>query len=359
MKHIAIVGGGYLGVELAKHLETCAKVSLVEERTHFVHSTALIRAVAEPSILDRALIPYDNLLKHGQLLTARASKVDEKGVTLWDGTRVDADYVVVATGSDNAMPFKAKGADIEGLRKASGEIHAKLKRARTVAIVGAGAVGSELAGEIKHFMPDKDVVLISNEQSLFPQQPAKLGQMLLKRLTSAGVEVVLGTRAENLEKLTEPYAGTLKLSSGREIAADLIFPAIGSRAVSTLLEDLPGAEKTTANRFKVDAWMRPSEHPNVFAAGDVADCGDAMTIVAISRQLPWLKKTFEELINGKSLEELKPYTPWDEKAALLVPLGPKKGASFLGLFTTGDFLTRLIKGKDLFLTKYNKALGRV
>ena len=358
-KRIIIVGGGYIGVDLAKSLEDKADVTLIEQRSHFVHTPAMIRAVVDPSLLDRALIPYDKLLTRGKLVQARAASIDQGGVTLEDGTRVEADYIVVATGSENASPFKAKGADIDGLRADNARIHGMLNAAQSVAIVGAGAVGTELAGEIAHFMPDKEVTLISGQSSLFPDMPPKLGGALTTKLETAGVKLVLGARADNLESLTEPYAGELALSNGQSLAADLIFPVIGSRGSSELLEALPGAEKGSANRVKVDGWMRPSSLPNVFAAGDVADMRDGMTIVATSRQLPWLKKTLASLQGGKTLEETKPYEPWKAgKAPILIPLGPEKGNSFLVLFTAGDFLTRMMKGKDLFLAKYTKALGR-
>ncbi|WP_417600139.1 NAD(P)/FAD-dependent oxidoreductase [Pararhodobacter oceanensis] len=356
-KRIAIVGGGYVGAELAKSLEGKADVTLIEPHSHFVHAPAMIRAVVDPLILDRALIPYDSLLKQGKILQARAESIDATGVTLESGERVDADYIVIATGSNNAVPFKPNTGGIDALRADNARIHGMLTSAKSVAIVGAGAVGTELAGEIAHFMPDTKVTLISSEPSLFPDQPKALARGLLRKLQAAGVNLVFGAKAENLESLTEPYAGTLRLSNGDSITADLIFPAVGSRAVSGILETLPGAVKSSANRIKTDAWLRPSDLPNVFAAGDVADAGDAMTIVATSRQLPWLTKLLQALVGGAKLEDQKPYKPW-KKAPLLVPLGPKKGNSFFVLFTAGDFLTRLVKGKDLFLTQRNKFFDR-
>ena len=89
------------------------------------------------------------------------------------------------------------------------------------------------------------------------------------------------------------------------IAFDLIFPMLGARACSDLLKKLPGAEVTAAERIKTDGHLRPSSLPNVFAAGDVADPGDNMTIVAVSRQLPWLKKTLTGLITGRKLADMK------------------------------------------------------
>tara|TARA_R110002126_G_scaffold291640_1_gene454671 strand:- start:1592 stop:2674 length:1083 start_codon:yes stop_codon:yes gene_type:complete len=358
-KRIAIIGAGYIGAELAKSLDDSADVTLIEPRSHFVHAPALIRAVVEPSLLDRALIPYDRLLKNGRFLRAHASVIDRNRVTLDDGQSVEADYIVVATGSSNAMPFKPVGDDIEGLRSANQRIHEQLMAARSIAIVGAGAVGTELAGEIIHAMPDKKITLISDVDRLFPTMPDKLGTALAKKLRDAGVTLVLGKKAENLQSMTEPYTGSLKLSDGSKHDFDLIFPVLGSRASSALIEGLPDARKSTANRVKVDPWLRPSSLSNVFAAGDVADTGDGMTIVATSRQLPWLKSTLKQLVAGKPLNEMKPYKPWGPKAPILVPLGPKRGNSFLGLFTAGDLLTRKLKGEDLFVKKYNKLLNRV
>lgn len=355
---IAIIGGGYVGAELAKSLDDIAEVTLIEQNSHFVHAPAMIRAIVDPAILDRALIPYDGLLKRGRVVQAAAQSLSETEVVLASGEKIVADYIVVATGSRNAVPLKSNGGDIDALRAANAQVNAKLLQAKTVAIVGAGAVGAELAGEIAHAFPDKVVNLISSETVLFPHHPLKLGRELTKKLLTAGVALTFGTRAENLQSLTEPYAGTLALSNGKEISADLIFPAIGGRATSTLLQSLPGAQTGRADRVMTDAWMRPSSFTNVFAAGDAAEMGDAMTIVGAGRQVTWLKTTLKALMKGQNVENLEPYKPWGPKAPFLVPLGPTLGNSFLGIFTVGDFLTRKMKGEDLFLSKYNKLLGR-
>ncbi|KUF09226.1 NAD(P)/FAD-dependent oxidoreductase [Pseudoponticoccus marisrubri] len=357
-KRIAIVGGGYLGAELARSLEDTAEVTLIEQRSHFVHTSAMIRAVVTPELLDDALIPYDKLLSRGRVLQARATALDAEGVTLADGSRVAADYVVAATGSSNALPFKAKGDDIAWLRAQNAEAHARLVAAKTVAIVGAGAVGTELAGEIAHFMPDKTVYLISDQPALFPDQPAALGRALTVKLRHMGVKLVLGARAEDLPETTAPFEGTLTLSDGTRIEADLVFPVLGATASSELLTNLPGAEVTGQGRIKVDDWLRPSPQlPNLFAAGDVAATGDGMTVVATARQGPWLTKTLKALCAGRRVEDLPRYTPW-RKAPILIPLGPRRGSSFLVLKTVGDLLTRQMKGKDLFIGKYQRAFGR-
>lgn len=175
---IAIIGGGYIGVQLAKSLDDDADITLIEPRSHFVHAPAMIRAAVDPALLDQGLIPYDKLLKNGRVIRARASGIDGGGVTLDNGQRVEADHIVVATGSSNAMPFKPVGDDIKGLRQANRRIHDQLKAARSIGIVGAGAVGTELAGEIAHAMPGKKITLISDLDRLFPTMPHSLGDGL-------------------------------------------------------------------------------------------------------------------------------------------------------------------------------------
>lgn len=252
----AIIGGGYIGVTLAKSLDSLADVTLVEQNSHFVHAPAMVRAVVDPTVLDRALIPYDGLLNRGRVVRGVAQSISETEVTLASGETIAADQIVVATGSSNAVPFKPNGMDIEGLLAANAKVHAELVAAQTVAIVGAGAVGTELAGEIAHAFPDKKVHLISGEDTLFPQHPAKLGRALTAKLKASGVTVTFGVRAENLQSFTVPYAGSLSLSDGTQVEADLIFPVIGSKATSTLLQTLPRAEVGHADRVKTDAWLR-------------------------------------------------------------------------------------------------------
>lgn len=354
-KKLIIVGGGYLGAELAKTLEAHLDVTLIEARHSFVHTPAMIRAMVDPSLLDRALMRYDKLLKKGRVLHARVSSVDGEGVTLDDGSRHEADYIVMATGSTNGS-FTPAADSIDEFRAVVADVHAKLKAAKTVAIVGAGTVGTELAGEISHAMPEKTVTLISDQARLLPQMPLNFGKSLTQKLKEAGVDVRFGVSVQNLESLTTPYAGTLSLSDGTSLVADLIIPAIGARAVTKLFEGMPGVSKEKNGRVKVDKYLRPSIYPKVFAAGDAASTGDAMTAVAVGRQVSWLAKTLKALAGGKRIDQLKVYVPWS-KSPLIVPLGPVRGCSFMVVASFGDCITSNIKGKDLFIGKYRKVFG--
>ncbi|MEM1288127.1 MAG: FAD-dependent oxidoreductase [Pseudomonadota bacterium] len=353
---LVVVGGGYIGVELAQGLQDVFNVTLVEPRDVFVHAPAMLRSLVDPSVRQSALIPYDKALSTGKLVKARATEIKADAVMTDTGETLAADYVVLCPGASNGGIFKPAEEGIEAFRLAQAKVEAQIKQADRIAIVGAGAVGTELAGEIAHAFPAKALTLISAEPSLFPAFPAKLGSGLAQRLAETGVDLILGQRVADLQSTTEPYAGTVTLEDGTAFEADLVIPCIGSKPQTALFDTLPDIVRSADGRVKVDDYLRPSSLPNVFAAGDAVDAGDAMTIVAASRQQPWLAKFLKGLASGKTFDDQKAYTPWD-KAPILVPLGPEKGNSYLMIATFGDFITKTIKGKDLFIGKYRKLLG--
>ncbi|MEM6760466.1 MAG: FAD-dependent oxidoreductase [Pseudomonadota bacterium] len=355
-KSICIVGGGYIGVELAKALEGVADVTLIEPKAAFVHAPAMLRALVDEQVRDKAIIPYDKLMNKGRLVAQRATLIKPDAVVVEDGSEIAADYIVLCPGASNGGIFKPGHEDIDSFRAAQSSAQTQIESAKSIVIVGAGAVGVELAGEIANAHPQKALTLISADSALFPTFPATLGAKLRSKLQALGVTVVLGSRVSDLVSTTAPYEGGVTLDNGERIDADLVIPAIGSKPQTALFDDLPDVVKTTDGRVKVDAYLRPSSLPNVFAAGDAVDAGDAMTIVAASRQQPWLAKMLKAVINGKSAESVKAYAPWG-KAPILVPLGPARGNSYLVVGTFGDWATKTMKGNDLFISKYRKILG--
>ncbi|MEM9436850.1 MAG: FAD-dependent oxidoreductase [Pseudomonadota bacterium] len=353
---LVIVGGGYIGVELAQGLADTFDVTLVEPRDAFVHAPAMLRALVDSGVRDDALIPYEKALKGGKLVKAKATEIKQNAVVTDKGEEIAADYIVLSPGASNGGIFKPGDETIEAFRAAQSKVEGQIGAAGSIVIVGAGAVGTELAGEIAHKYPEKSLSLISADATLFPGFPVMLGAGLAAKLSKMGVDVILGRRVTDLKSTTEPYAGSVSLDDGRSIDADLVIPAIGSKPRTDLFDTLPGMQKSPDGRVRVDSYLRPSSWPNVFAAGDAVDAGDAMTIVAASRQQPWLAKLLKAVAAGKSVESQKAYTPWG-KAPILVPLGPEKGNSFLMIGTFGDWVTKTVKGKDLFLSKYRKLLG--
>jgi len=79
------------------------------------------------------------------------------------------DYLFICTGSQYSEPIKDFSAQTLANRKSNlaFEVQA-VQKAKSVLVVGAGAVGVELAAELKHFNPDKKIGIVSRQNRLLP-----------------------------------------------------------------------------------------------------------------------------------------------------------------------------------------------
>jgi NADH dehydrogenase FAD-containing subunit len=358
---VVIIGGGYVGCELAKSIDPFADVVLIDQKEAFIHTAGMIRGLLDKDIAKLSVIPYDNLLARGTFIQGDVEEVGINKVTLTGGRTIEADVIVVATGSFHSTVFKTNGDSIETFMARHNGAADELAAAKTVAIVGAGAVGVELAGEIAATKSGKEIHLISAQGTMFPAYTGDLHKKLIDRLTDMGVKIHLNCKVRELADWVVPHKGKVKLNSDVTIDADIIFPATGSRANASLLKCIEDVTYDELGRAKTDQFLRPSaSRPNLFIAGDILSTKNGMTIVALSRQVPWLSAVLKSRNSGKEITTVKPYTPW-KVPPILLPLGRTKGASALPFgakgFAVGDFLTSQIKGKELFIPKYQKLLG--
>ena len=90
----------------------------------------------------------------------RAVVVDPHRVVTASGEEIPADYVVLATGSRYPFPAKTDLVDTHHAQEQVRQTHRALAQADRVLLVGAGPVGIELAGEIRHVWPEKSIVLL-------------------------------------------------------------------------------------------------------------------------------------------------------------------------------------------------------
>lgn len=132
------------------------------------------------------------------------------------------EFLAIATGAAQSPPAKLLG---RTKREGSSELQIlqqKVKEAKTIALVGGGAVGVQLAGDIKTFFPEKRVVLIHSRTQLLPNFNAKIHEYAMKKLETMGVEVVLGERPVLSKETSKWEETTLVLKGGREERFDLV-----------------------------------------------------------------------------------------------------------------------------------------
>src|SRR5580704_6011429 len=157
---VVVVGGGYGGIAVAKALDETSDVVLIEPKDAFMHNIAALRALVDPSWPSRIFFSYEGLLANGRVVRDRAVLVDPNRVVTASGEEIAADYVVLATGSRYPFPAKTDLVDTHHAQEQVRQTHQALTQADRVLLVGAGPVGIELAGEIRHVWPDKSIVLL-------------------------------------------------------------------------------------------------------------------------------------------------------------------------------------------------------
>ena len=127
---------------------TSPRSPLVEQKDTFVSHAAALRAAVDRDWAEKIFLPYDKLLTNGRVVHGTALTVRGTTVEVSGHGQIEADYLVLATGT--AYPFPAKHMESSSvIAKARIErVHSNLEQSSRVLIVGAGAVGIELAGEI-------------------------------------------------------------------------------------------------------------------------------------------------------------------------------------------------------------------
>src|SRR4030081_25315 len=191
---VVVVGGGYGGVAVAKALDNTSDVVLVEPKDAFMHNIAALRALVDPSWLPRIFLPYGGLLSNGRVVRDRAVVVDPHRVVTALGEEISADYVVLATGSRYPFPAKTDLVDTHHAQEQVRQAHRALAQADRVLLVGAGPVGIELAGEIRHVWPEKSIVLLDvADEILGGAYKPELKAELRRQLLEARVELIMGS----------------------------------------------------------------------------------------------------------------------------------------------------------------------
>jgi NADH dehydrogenase FAD-containing subunit len=262
-------------------------------------------------------------------------------------------------------PRDVDALDSEKVRVALREAQAAVGAAKSVLIVGGGAVGVELAGEIKAHLPDKTVTIVQGAATLVnnsnpPLNPAAL-ERLMAGLKDLGVEVKLGVKIEGLAAI-ENNNGMIvgereyTLSDGSKLSADLTFVTTGLRRESKGHNLVAAVDDR--NAVCVDEYLQVQGMPNVFCLGDANDHAETKAAFTGFNQA---KHTVQNLIAAASGKAMKAYSGIDKAGSaygtMVIPLGPRKGVGAVDTIVLGDSAVRWIKSKGLFSAAQFKEKG--
>ena len=315
---IVIVGGGAAGLELATRLgdrlgrRGKARITLIERsRTHLWKP--LLHQVAAGSI-DVAEHELDYLAqahwhhfvyRYGELIGLDRARqevrigptYEEGGVQITPPRTFRYDRLIIAIGSVT-NDFGTPGAKEFAVPLETTEQAARFNRRLInacirahaqegpvqpgqlhVAVIGAGATGTELAAELHRTVravvafgldridPEKDIriTLIEASERILPALPERISKATNALLEKLGVRVRVQARVKEVRR------DGVVLADGDFIPAELVVWAAGVRAPD-VLRDLDGLEVNRANQLVVTQTLQTTRDPRIFAIGDCAAC---------------------------------------------------------------------------------------
>ncbi|KUO02557.1 NAD(P)/FAD-dependent oxidoreductase [Streptomyces caeruleatus] len=190
-------------------------------------------------------------------------------VTLADGSRLGYAKLLLTTGS-SPRRLPVPGADLDGvlyLRRLddSDRIKETLASASRIAVIGAGWIGLETAAAARAAGVEV-TVLERGELPLLRVLGREAAPLFADLHTDHGVDLRYGAQVAEITGADGRADGVL-LADGSRIEADAVIVGIGITP-NTGLAEAAGLE--VDNGVRVDAHLR-SSHPDVYAAGDVAN----------------------------------------------------------------------------------------
>lgn len=219
-----------------------------------------------------------------------APLIDDQGREILPERRLGYDYLVLAIGSqgnDFNIPGVRQNALFLDTRAQADRFHDRFlnvclaanyaDRAISVAIVGAGATGVELAAELHHAVDmlkryghrqlsreRLHVHLLEAGARILPALSERVSAAAQARLKDVGVEVHTATQ------VVEARADCFVTGDGREIQADLLVWAAGIKAPA-ILDDL-GLSVNRINQIEVTTSLQARDDDRILAIGDCAAC---------------------------------------------------------------------------------------
>jgi NADH dehydrogenase len=297
--HVVVVGAGFGGLEFTRALAGApVRITMIDKRNHHLFQPLLYQVATTALATSEIAWPIRHLLrkrKDVMTLLATVTGVDRVGkrVLLDDGGTVAYDTLLLATGARHAYfghdewePFAPGLKTLEdaiairrrvllAFEQAERESDPGKRQALlTLAIVGGGPTGVELAGTIVELAHDTlcdefrnidtrqtRVVLIEAGDRILPNFAPELSDYASKALERLGVTVELGRPVTRCDAEGVVFGDT-------RLPARTILWAAGV-AASPVAEWL-GAPADRAGRVLVEPDLTVPGSPEIFVIGDAA-----------------------------------------------------------------------------------------
>jgi 3-phenylpropionate/trans-cinnamate dioxygenase ferredoxin reductase subunit len=278
-KRIVIVGGGLAAARTAEQLRRSAfdgSITIVSAEGHLPYDRPpLSKQVLRSELDDVTLKPRefydDNNITLALGSAVRSLDAGAQTVTLDDGSQLEYDEVVIATGLvPRRIPSFPSLPGIHVLRSLdeSMALREEAGAARRAVVIGAGFIGCEVAASLRGL--GVDVVMVEPQpEPLASVLGEQIGALVSRLHRAEGVDVRTGVGVDSVTG--QDRVEKVALTDGSEVDTDLVVVGIGSRPATDWLE---GSGVEVDNGVVCDRVGRTSA-PHVWALGDVASWQNA------------------------------------------------------------------------------------
>ncbi|KAI8806192.1 hypothetical protein BJ742DRAFT_372137 [Cladochytrium replicatum] len=369
MVHVVIIGGSFAGLSVAVALDSDSSlnttVTVIEKRPFFSYTIGSPRGAVNEEFAEKTLVDFSKALtKKAKYVVGTVATVSAKSLQLEDGSTIEFDYLVIASGVKYAPPYRFSATTREAYLAETTEFRNKIKAANDIVLIGGGAANIELAGEIKTAFPSKSVSIIELAQYLAGAGsngfPKLLHDNIAPQLAKLGVEVYLGEGADLTPfraadgSLQSVVVGERSITVGsKSVKADFVIVAPGGYKPNTefVRTGKLGADVLDPQGFvNVRPTLQIVGHDNIYSLGDVAVTNAPKTSAMASEQAPVVVANLKKAITGDSSKKDLLWDGAKMTRFMVLAVGPTAAGGVYGSFSVPNFMARMAKSKDLMLS---------
>jgi NADH dehydrogenase len=297
-KEIAVIGGGFAGLNLVKHLSENGDfhVTLVDMNNYHLFPPLLYQVATGFLDVSNIAYPFRKLFHGNKNIRFRLGKLQkvlpDDNKALLSTSELSYDYLVLATGTETnyfgmenirraALPMKTVDDAIEirnlmlqRMEELAMEPDKAIKKKMgTVVIVGGGPTGVEIAGmlaEMRKSILHRDypeltglqprICLVDGSSALLSAMSEQSQKYTYDMLLKMGVEVHLNAQVKDYVKDTVIFA------DGKTIETKILFWTAGVTA--RIFEGIPPESYGRGNRLLADEYNKVIGTRNIYAIGD-------------------------------------------------------------------------------------------
>lgn len=369
---VVIIGGGFGGVEVAKHLKDKEVEVFLIDRNNFHTFQPLMYQVATGTLAADAIsFPIRKMFNdqaNFHFRMANVLEIDQQQQLIKTSVGdYDYDYLVVATGATTnffgnkqvekyALPMKSikealniRSYVLQNLEEAVLQKNAHdRERYLNFVVVGGGPTGVELSGaiaEIQLHILKKDypelgqremkVYLVEGMGKVLGALSEKSSQDAERYLRDMGVQVLLNTQVTGYD------GNTISFSNGESIPTKTVI--WGAGVMGQFPEGIPADIIQRGKRIQTDAQCRVIGMNKVYAIGDVS----AMITEDLPRGLPGVAPVAQQqgayvakhILKSMDQQEVADFSYFDKGS--MATVGRNKAVVDMGKFHMKGFLAWL------------------